>query len=167
VAEADGDHAILAEGLTKSFGQVRALRGIDLVVPRGSVLGVLGPNGAGKTTAVRVLTTLLRPDGGRALVDGRDVVHQASAVRRSIGLAGMIWLFPVTFLSSAFVPISTMPGWLQAFANNQPVTHVIDTMRALALGGPVASNLWKSLVWLAGILIVFAPLAVRAYKRAS
>jgi ABC-2 type transport system permease protein/oleandomycin transport system permease protein len=80
---------------------------------------------------------------------------------------GLIWLFPVTFLSSAFVPISTMPGWLQAFANNQPVTYVVDTMRALALGGPIASSLWKSLVWLIGILVVFGPLAVRAYKRAS
>ena len=80
--------AILVEGLTKSFGDVHALRGIDLVVPRGTVLGVLGPNGAGKTTAVRILTTLLLPDKGRALVDGRDVVRQAAAVRRSIGLSG-------------------------------------------------------------------------------
>jgi ABC-2 type transport system ATP-binding protein len=80
--------AILVEGLTKSFGEVRALRGIDLSVPRGTVLGVLGPNGAGKTTAVRILTTLLRPDGGRALVEGLDVVRQAAAVRRSIGLSG-------------------------------------------------------------------------------
>jgi ABC-2 type transport system ATP-binding protein len=80
--------AILVEGLTKSFGEVRALRGIDLSVPRGTVLGVLGPNGAGKTTAVRILTTLLLPDGGRALVEGRDVVRQASAVRRLIGLSG-------------------------------------------------------------------------------
>ena len=79
---------ILVEGLTKSFGDVHALRGIDLVVPRGTVLGVLGPNGAGKTTAVRILTTLLLPDKGRALVDGRDVVRQAAAVRRSIGLSG-------------------------------------------------------------------------------
>ncbi len=80
--------AILVEGLTKSFGEVRALRGIDLSVPRGTVLGVLGPNGAGKTTMVRILTTLLLPDGGRALVEGHDVVREAAAVRRSIGLAG-------------------------------------------------------------------------------
>jgi ABC-2 type transport system ATP-binding protein len=83
-----GELAILVEGLTKSFGDVHALRGIDLSVPRGTILGVLGPNGAGKTTAVRILTTLLLPDGGRALVEGRDVVREAAAVRRSIGLAG-------------------------------------------------------------------------------
>ena len=85
----------------------------------------------------------------------------------SVQAFGLIWLFPITFLSSAFVPIATMPGWLQAFANNQPVTYVVDTMRALALGGPIAANLWKSVAWLAGIFIVFAPLAVRAYKRAA
>jgi ABC-2 type transport system ATP-binding protein len=88
VTETSSKPAIVVEGLTKSFGDVHALRGIDLVVPRGTVLGVLGPNGAGKTTAVRILTTLLRPDSGRALVEGRDVVREAAAVRRSIGLSG-------------------------------------------------------------------------------
>jgi ABC-2 type transport system ATP-binding protein len=88
VVESSSGPAILVEGLTKSFGDVHALRGIDLVVPRGTVLGVLGPNGAGKTTAVRILTTLLLPDKGHALVEGKDVVRQAPAVRRSIGLSG-------------------------------------------------------------------------------
>ncbi|HEX3823167.1 MAG TPA: ATP-binding cassette domain-containing protein [Mycobacteriales bacterium] len=82
------DDAIVVEGLAKSFGDVHALAGIDLRVPRGSVLGVLGPNGAGKTTAVKILTTLLRPDSGRAIVDGRDVLADPAGVRRSIGLAG-------------------------------------------------------------------------------
>ncbi len=85
----------------------------------------------------------------------------------SVQAFGLIWLFPLVFLSSAFVPITTMPGWLQAFANNQPVTYVINTMRALALGGPVTANLLKSIACLVGIFVVFAPLSVRAYKRAS
>jgi len=84
----DTGPAILVEGLEKSFGSVHALRGIDLAVPRGTVLGVLGPNGAGKTTAVRIMTTLLQPDAGRVLIEGRDVVRDDWAVREIIGLAG-------------------------------------------------------------------------------
>ncbi|WP_031506401.1 daunorubicin resistance protein DrrA family ABC transporter ATP-binding protein [Streptomyces megasporus] len=80
--------AIHAEGLVKTFGDVRALDGVDLDVPEGTVLGLLGPNGAGKTTTVRVLTTLLRPDSGRAVVAGIDVLAQPHQVRRSIGLSG-------------------------------------------------------------------------------
>jgi daunorubicin resistance ABC transporter ATP-binding subunit len=79
---------IVAEGLGKRFGAVVALERIDLVVPRGTVLGLLGPNGAGKTTTVRILTTILHPDAGRATVLGLDVVRNAEAVRLNIGLAG-------------------------------------------------------------------------------
>ena len=82
------DSAIVAEGLEKSYGKVRALAGIDLWVPAGTVLGLLGPNGAGKTTAVRILTTLLPPDAGTARVAGLDVVRDAAALRSQIGLAG-------------------------------------------------------------------------------
>ncbi|MFF3086238.1 ATP-binding cassette domain-containing protein [Streptomyces nojiriensis] len=80
--------AIYAEGLVKTFGDVRALDGVDLDVPEGTVLGLLGPNGAGKTTAVRVLTTLLRPDSGKAVVAGIDVLRHPNEVRRAIGLSG-------------------------------------------------------------------------------
>jgi ABC-2 type transport system ATP-binding protein len=80
--------AVRAEGLVKTFGSTRALDGVDLEIPTGTVLGLLGPNGAGKTTAVRILTTLLRPDAGRAFVAGHDVVADPQAVRRSIGLSG-------------------------------------------------------------------------------
>jgi ABC-2 type transport system ATP-binding protein len=82
------DTAILVEGLGKRFGDVLAVDGIDLAVPAGSVLGLLGPNGAGKTTTVRMLSTILRPDKGRALVLGLDVARQPRAVRSAIGLAG-------------------------------------------------------------------------------
>ncbi|MEU9110213.1 ATP-binding cassette domain-containing protein [Streptomyces sp. NPDC048483] len=80
--------AIYAEGLVKTFGDVRALDGVDLDVPEGTVLGMLGPNGAGKTTAVRVLTTLLQPDRGKAEVAGIDVLAHPDRVRRAIGLSG-------------------------------------------------------------------------------
>ena len=80
--------AVLAEGLHKSYGKTHALRGLDLTVQAGTVLGVLGPNGAGKTTAVRILATLLTPDSGHAEVAGFDVVRQANKVRAAIGLAG-------------------------------------------------------------------------------
>ena len=80
--------AILADGLRKTFKDVVAVDHISLAVPRGSVLGLLGVNGAGKTTMVRMLTTVLKPDSGKGIVNGFDVVHQQQAVRRSIGLAG-------------------------------------------------------------------------------
>jgi ABC-2 type transport system ATP-binding protein len=80
------DTMIRAEGLTKHFGETIALAGVDLEVPTGSILGVLGPNGAGKTTAVRILTTLSLPDSGSAWVAGHDVVREAAAVQRSIGV---------------------------------------------------------------------------------
>jgi ABC-2 type transport system ATP-binding protein len=80
--------AIVVEGLTKRYGDLAALDGIDLEVQEGTVFGLLGPNGAGKTTAVRVLATILHPDAGRAEVLGRDVVREPDAVRRRIGLAG-------------------------------------------------------------------------------
>jgi ABC-2 type transport system ATP-binding protein len=80
--------AIYAEGLVKTFKDVRALDGVDLNVPEGTVLGLLGPNGAGKTTAVRVLATLLQPDSGRAIVAGIDVLKHPNEVRRLIGLSG-------------------------------------------------------------------------------
>ena len=80
--------AIVVRGLTKSFGKVMALRGVDLEVERGEVFGLLGPNGAGKTTLVRILTTLQRPTGGSATIVGLDVVRDAARLRRAIGVAG-------------------------------------------------------------------------------
>jgi ABC-2 type transport system ATP-binding protein len=87
-ARIQNEAAISAEGLRKAFGKINALDGIDLAVPPGTVMGLLGPNGAGKTTLVRILTTLLAPDVGKARVAGYDVVRDAAAVRSLIGLAG-------------------------------------------------------------------------------
>ena len=81
-------YSIIADGLVKRFGETRALNGIDLAVPTGTVFGLLGPNGAGKTTAVRILATLTRPDGGHATVCGHDVVRHAHQVRQLTGLTG-------------------------------------------------------------------------------
>jgi ABC transporter DrrB family efflux protein len=136
---------------------------VIIVVGVGYAVGFRFANGVGPAILMVVL----------AIVFGVSICLIAAFTGLAIGdeesvqAFGLIWLFPLTFLSSAFVPISSMPGWLQAFANNQPVTYVINTMRALALGGPIEANLWKSVVWLVGIFVVFGPLAVRAYKRAS
>jgi ABC-2 type transport system permease protein/oleandomycin transport system permease protein len=86
--------------------------------------------------------------------------------QETVQSAGLIWLFPITFVSSAFVPVSSMPDWLQKFAQHQPVSQVIDAMRGMAIGGPVWVHLWQSLAWLIGALVIFGPLAVRAYRRA-
>ena len=82
--------AIEASGLVKSFGEVRAVDGVDLAVRSGSVYGVLGPNGAGKTTTIRMLATLLRPDAGTAQVLGHDIVREADAVRGLVSLTGQM-----------------------------------------------------------------------------
>jgi ABC transporter DrrB family efflux protein len=85
----------------------------------------------------------------------------------AVQAAGLIWLFPLTFASSAFVPISTMPGWLRTFASNQPITKLVDAVRAWVLGRPVGSSAWIALAWCLGVLVVAAPLAVRLYRRAA
>ncbi len=80
---------------------------------------------------------------------------------------GFVWIFPLVFASSAFAPVATMPGWLQAFARHQPVSVTIDAVRSLFLGGPVSSSLLQSLAWCLGLLAVFAPLAVGIYRRSA
>ena len=136
---------------------------ILIVIGVGYAVGFRFTNGVGPAIGMVVLAIVF----GLAICCISAFTGLAIGDEESVQAFGLIWLFPVTFLSSAFVPISTMPGWLQAFANNQPVTWVINEMRALALGGPLYSNGWKSLVSLAVIFVVFAPLAVRAYKRAA
>jgi ABC-2 type transport system permease protein/oleandomycin transport system permease protein len=81
--------------------------------------------------------------------------------------AGFIWIFPLVFASSAFVPIASMPSWLQVFTRNNPVTHTINAIRDMILSRPVWHDLWLSLLWIAGILVVFVPLAVNRYRNAT
>jgi ABC-2 type transport system permease protein/oleandomycin transport system permease protein len=142
----------------------RMLVTILIVVGVGYAVSFRFHNGVGGAVAMVALATVF----GLAICCISAFTGLAIGDEESVQAFGLIWLFPLTFLSSAFVPIETMPGWLQAFANNQPVTYIIDAMRGLALGGvPIEANLWKSAAWLAGIFIVFVPLAVRAYKRAG
>ena len=143
---------------------VRMIVTILIIVAVGYAVGFRFTNGVGPAISMIVLATVF----GLAICCIAAYTGLAIGDEESVQSFGLIWLFPLTFVSSAFVPIATMPGWLQAFANNQPVTFVVDAMRALALGHlPVAANMLKSIAWLAGIFIVFAPLAVRAYKRAA
>jgi ABC transporter DrrB family efflux protein len=142
---------------------IRMFVTIVIVVGVGYAVGFRFENGVGLAIAMVVLATVF----GLAICCISAFTGLAIGDEESVQAFGLIWLFPLTFLSSAFVPIASMPGWLQAFANNQPVTYVVNVMRSMALGGAIADDLWKSIAWLAGIFIVFAPLAVRAYKRAG
>jgi ABC transporter DrrB family efflux protein len=142
---------------------IRMFITIVIVVGVGYAVGFRFENGVGLAIAMIVLATIF----GLAICCISAYTGLAIGDEESVQAFGLVWLFPLTFLSSAFVPIQSMPGWLQAFANNQPVTYVINVMRSMALGGPIAADLWKSIAWLAGIFIVFAPLAVRAYTRAN
>jgi len=153
--------AVLAGRLVADTGRMTVT--ILIIIGVGYAVGFRFLNGFWPAVAMILLAIVF----GVAICCISAFTGLAIGDEESVQAFGLIWLFPLTFLSSAFVPIATMPGWLQAFANNQPVTYVVDTMRALALGGPVAGNLWKSVAWLAGIFIVFLPLAVRAYRRAS
>jgi len=143
---------------------LRMLVTILIVLAVGYAVGFRFSNGVVPAIAMVALAVLF----GLAIACISAFTGLAIGDEESVQAFGLIWIFPLTFLSSAFVQISTMPGWLQAFANNQPVTYTVNAMRALALGHlPVWDSLWKSLAWLAAIFIVFIPLSVRAYKRAS
>jgi ABC transporter DrrB family efflux protein len=146
----------------------RMLVTILVVVAVGYAVGFRFLNGVGPAIGMVVLAVFF----GLTFCCVSAYIGLAIKDEESVQAFGLIWVFPLTFVSSAFVPIATMPGWLQGFAKNQPVTLVIDTMRYLALG-PVPGartlepQLWQSVLWLLGALAVFGPLAVRAYRRVS
>jgi ABC-2 type transport system permease protein/oleandomycin transport system permease protein len=134
----------------------RMLITILIIVAVGYAVGFRFLNGLGPAVGMVVLATVF----GMSICVIAAFTGLAIGDEESVQAFGLIWLFPLTFVSSAFVPISSMPGWLQAFANHQPVTQVVDAMRALALGQPyhLEPSLWQSIAWLA---------AVRTYRRAA
>jgi ABC-2 type transport system permease protein/oleandomycin transport system permease protein len=129
--------------------------------------------GVGSAVGFRVLTNPLKALAalGVLLLFG----HAMSWIGATVGLtlrdpesvqaAGFVWIFPLIFASGLFVPIGTLPGWLQAFAKNQPVSVAGEAVRALLAGGPLYPTLWKTLAWCVGLLIVFAWLAVSRYRK--
>jgi ABC-type sugar transport system ATPase subunit len=253
--------SIQVADLQKSYKDLNVLKGVNFTVERGSIFALLGSNGAGKTTLIKILTTLLKQDGGTAIVNGFDVASKPAHVRQSLSLTGqsaavdemltgrenlimiarlqhvkqprqvtddlltrfgsvvviilvalimgfrssagfLSWLtvvgilalftlaltwvaviagltakstdgaaafsYPLIFLpfiSSAFVPTRSMPPVVRAFAENQPVTAIVNTIRALLSGQPVSQDIWVALAWCVGILVVAYTFAMRAYQK--
>lgn len=135
---------------------------VILMIAIGYAVGFRFHNGALAALAMMALAVLF----GLAIQSVAAWIGLTVHDTESVQGFGFIWLFPLTFASSAFVPVSEMPGWLQAFAKVNPVTLAVDTMRSLALGGPLATHFLETLAWMFGIAIVFVPLAVRSYRRA-
>ena len=160
--------AFLAGRLTADV--LRLTLTILTMVGVGYAVGFRFSAGPVDAVAMVALSALL----GLAVCSVSAFIGLAVKDEESVQAFGLIWVFPLTFISSAFVPVQSMPSWMQGFAYNQPFTEVIDALRWLALGHnaryvvnqSLASSLWQSLAWMAGILVVFVPLATRAYKRA-
>ncbi len=134
---------------------------VALIIGIGSAIGFRFENQALPAIAAALLAVLF----GFAFTWITAYIGIMSKDVETAQVAGFVWIFPVVFASSMFVPIDTMPGWLQAFARNNPVTFTVDTVRTLSLGGAIWENLWKSLASIAGILLVFVPLTVDRYRR--
>ena len=172
----------LAEDMSK--GMVDRLRSLPMA--RSAVL--VGRTGAdtirnlvvvGLMAGVGLLIGFRFHNGPVGAVAGLGLVvlfsHAFSWISATIGLSlgsvesaqssGLVWVFPLTFASSTFVPVETMPGWLETFARVNPVTHVVDALRALFLGGPAVGPVLWSLGWIAAILIVFVALSVNRFRR--
>jgi ABC-2 type transport system permease protein len=140
---------------------VRNIFVVLLMVGVGELVGFRFHNGFLPAVAAIGVALLL----GYSLSWVFALIGQAVSDPETAQLAGFLPIFPLVFASSVFTPIASMPGWLQAFARNQPITRVADTVRALTQGGPVATNLAWTLGWSLAILAVFVPLAVRRYMR--
>ncbi|HVS67158.1 MAG TPA: ABC transporter permease [Mycobacteriales bacterium] len=141
---------------------VRLLVTLLIIIGIGYAVGFRFQNGVGGAIGLLALALLL----GLATCCVSAFIGLAIKDEESVQAFGLIWVFPLTFVSSAFVPTQTMPGWMQAFANNQPITQIVDAMRALALGQPVENHAWAGVLWMLGVMAVFIPLAVRSYRKA-
>jgi ABC-2 type transport system permease protein/oleandomycin transport system permease protein len=134
-----------------------------LIIGVGSAMGFRFQNGIPPAIAATMLAVLF----GFAFTWVAVFIGLSVKDVETAQVAGFVWAFPLVFASSMFVPIETMPGWLQAFAKVNPLTAAVDTARALSLGGEVSAHLWKSLAWTGGIVAVFLPLSIRLYRRVT
>jgi ABC-type polysaccharide/polyol phosphate export permease len=133
---------------------------ILLMVALGSAIGFRFQNGVAPDIAAVMLTILF----GLSLTWLAVFIGISSRDVETAQVAGFVWVFPLVFASSLYVPIETMPSWLQVFAQINPVTPMVDTMRALSLGGNVSASLWKTLAWDGAIILAFLTMALRRYK---
>lgn len=152
--------AVLSGRLVADTGRMVAT--IAVMVGIGYAVGFRFRNGVGPAFGMVALATAF----GLTVCCIAAYIGLTVKDQETVQSVGLIWLFPLTFVSNAFVPVASMPSWLQGFAIHQPVSQVVDAMRGMALGGPIWAHLWQSLAWLVGALVVFGPLAVRAYRRA-
>jgi ABC-2 type transport system permease protein len=140
---------------------VRIMGNVLLLAGVGVLLGMRFPAGLVPAIGAFLLATAF----GVAMAWVAALIGLAARNPETVNSVGFIWLFPLTFVSSAFVPVASMPGWLQAFADNNPITITVDAARVLVLGGPTATLVLQALAWIVGITAVFWVLAVRRYRR--
>ena len=140
---------------------VRIMGNVLLLAGVGVLLGLRFAAGPGPALGGFLLATAF----GVAMAWVAALIGLAARSPETVNSVGFIWLLPLTFASSAFVPVATMPGWLRAFAEVNPITVNVDALRALVLGGPTAMPVLQSLAWIGGITLVFWVLAVRRYRR--
>lgn len=133
---------------------------IALMIAVGSIMGFRFENGVLPVLAGVALIILF----GIALTWAGVFIGISVKDTETAQVAGFVWVFPLVFASSLYVPIETMPSWLQIFAQINPVTPMVDTMRTLSLGGSVSASLWKILAWDGVIILLFLPLALRRYR---
>lgn len=132
-----------------------------IVLSVGVLIGFRFHNGAGNAVAMIALVILF----GFAFCWVAALLGLFAKDAETAQVSSFMIIFPMIFASSAYVPISTMPGWLQAFASRQPITQVVNAARYLSQGTPAPGAIWKSLLWIVVILAVFAPLAIRRYRK--